>query len=170
MTTMQLRCCSASGCRSAGAAALQQALLQARDQLGGTAEAVEIKSVGCLRLCGRGPLVALDHQDARPSALYAGLRPEQAADLLRLAADFPHQEGSSLRGQRLDLDHPFFALQQSVVLASCGRIDPESIGKIFKNVIFLMPLHEIFESFRLFAPTAGRKCDFRIFLFKNHKN
>lgn len=127
MTVTQLRCCSASGCRSAGAAALQQALLQARDQLGGTAEAVAIKSVGCLRLCGRGPLVALDHQDARPSALYAGLRPEQAADLLRLATDLPHQEGSSLRGQRLDLDHPFFALQQSVVLASCGRIDPESI-------------------------------------------
>ena len=56
--TRLLRCCSASGCRSAGSEALLHAL---RDACGDAcAENLAIKPVGCLRLCGRGPLVARD--------------------------------------------------------------------------------------------------------------
>ncbi|QPN58786.1 NADH-quinone oxidoreductase subunit NuoF [Synechococcus sp. CBW1002] len=126
---MQLRCCGASGCRSAGAEAVRAALLSARDQLGGAAEAVSIKPVGCLRLCGRGPLVALDRPEpsgAEPACrteLYAELRPEQAFDLLARATG----RGDALAAQRLDSDHPFFALQKAVVLEGCGVVDPESI-------------------------------------------
>ena len=126
-----LRCCGASGCRSAGAEALQAALLRARDQLGGAAEGVTIKPVGCLRLCGRGPLVALDQPERRgmtPGAgarteLYAGLTPEQAPALLAAATG----QAEALAAQRLDPAHPFFALQQPVVLEGCGLVDPESI-------------------------------------------
>jgi len=122
-TIRQLRYCSASGCRAAGAMALEQALRKSHDQLGEATGGVEIKSVGCLRLCGRGPLVAVDHGDDRPNALYGGLRPEHATDLLRLAADLR----PGLHEQRLDLTHPFFALQHSLVLENCGLVDPESI-------------------------------------------
>jgi len=120
-TPLQLRCCAASGCRSAGSEALQAALLAARDQLGGAAEAVTIKPVGCLRLCGRGPLVALDRSDG--SELYAELTPEQAPALLAAATGL----GDELAGQRLDPAHPFFALQKAVVLEGCGVVNPESI-------------------------------------------
>jgi bidirectional [NiFe] hydrogenase diaphorase subunit len=124
--TLQLRCCTASGCRSAGAEALRAALLRARDQLGGAADAVAIKSVGCLRLCGRGPLVALDRPGQPPLAageLYAGLRAEQAPELLAAATGL----GPDLSEQRIAADHPFFALQRAVVLERCGHLDPESI-------------------------------------------
>lgn len=118
-----LRCCGASGCRSAGAEALQAELLRARDQLGGAAEAVTITPVGCLRLCGQGPLVALDRA-GQPPQLYAGLSPEQAPALLAAAAGLADE----LAAQRLDLAHPFFALQKPVVLEGCGLVDPESIA------------------------------------------
>ena len=126
-----LRCCGASGCRSAGAEALQAELLRARDQLGGAAEAVTIKSVGCLRLCGRGPLVALDRPERRGGAaaetehteLYADLTAEQAPALLAVATGL----ADGLAAQRLDPADPFFALQQPVVLEGCGVVDPESI-------------------------------------------
>lgn len=124
MTAMApvLRCCGASGCRSAGAEALQAALLQARDQLGGAAEAVQIKPVGCLRLCGRGPLVALD-RPVGPGELYGDLTAEQAPALLARAAGL----GDGLVAQRLAADHPFYALQKPVVLEGCGVVNPESI-------------------------------------------
>jgi bidirectional [NiFe] hydrogenase diaphorase subunit len=120
-TPLQLRCCAASGCRSAGADALQAALHTARDQLGGAAEAVTIKPVGCLRLCGRGPLVALDRADG--TELYADLTPAQAPALLAAATGL----GEAPLAQRLDPELPFFALQKAVVLEGCGVVNPESI-------------------------------------------
>ena len=128
---LQLRCCAASGCRSAGSEALQAALLAARDQLGGAADAVTIKPVGCLRLCGRGPLVAVDRSGGdgqQPSAgsteLYAELTPEQAPALLAAATGLGEGPAAA---QRLDPAHPFFALQKPVVLEGCGVVNPESI-------------------------------------------
>ncbi len=119
----RLRCCTASGCRSAGSEALLAELQTARDRLGGAAEAVTIKPVGCLRLCGQGPLLAVDRA-GQPPQLYAGLTPEQAPALLAAAAGLADE----LAGQRLDLAHPFFTLQRPVVLEGCGLVDPESIA------------------------------------------
>ena len=109
-----IRCCAASGCRSAGSEALQHALEQAAS--GGGAQ---IKAVGCLRLCGRGPLVAVDEADGA-SRLYGGVVPEQAEALVQ-------QHETQLQPYAIDGSHPFFALQQPVVLENCGRVDPESI-------------------------------------------
>jgi len=123
---LQLRCCGASGCRSAGSQALLEALRRGRDQLGGAAEAVTIKPVGCLRLCGRGPLVALDRGGV--TTIYTGLTPEQAPELLAVAAGvLEGVDDQRLSEQRLTPDHPFYALQQPVVLEGCGLVDPESI-------------------------------------------
>ena len=83
----QLRCCHASGCRSAGGEALLQALQEAARDTGG---ALAVKGVGCLRLCGRGPLVAWDGPGG--TALFGDLRPAQAGDLVRLASPADHEE------------------------------------------------------------------------------
>jgi len=56
----QLRCCTASGCRAVGAEPLLQALRRAQGLAGPAAHGLVIQSVGCLRLCGRGPLLAWD--------------------------------------------------------------------------------------------------------------
>ncbi|MFM9099904.1 MAG: hypothetical protein ACKOPS_00690, partial [Cyanobium sp.] len=98
--------------------------MQGRPQGIGAAEAVTIKPVGCLRLCGRGPLVALD-RPAGASELYADLSAEQAPALLAAATGLG--QGAALAKQRLDPSHPFFALQQAVVLEGCGVVNPESI-------------------------------------------
>jgi bidirectional [NiFe] hydrogenase diaphorase subunit len=128
---VQLRCCGASGCRAAGSEVLRQALEQAAPA------GVGVKSVGCLRLCGRGPLVAIDRPgessgpDAGPgpgppgdSLLFGELQPSEAEALVALALG----EGvGALADRQLDLRQPFFALQHPVVLESCGLIDPTSL-------------------------------------------
>ncbi|MFM7313178.1 MAG: hypothetical protein ACKO0M_08440, partial [Cyanobium sp.] len=76
----QLRCCTASGCRSAGGEELRQAL--SRLAPGGEAS-VTVKAVGCLRLCGRGPLVACDGPEG--TRLFGGLDPSQVPALLAVA-------------------------------------------------------------------------------------
>ncbi|MEI6616836.1 MAG: (2Fe-2S) ferredoxin domain-containing protein [Cyanobium sp. ELA507] len=58
--TPRLRCCDASACRNAGGTALRQALLEARAAAGLSETDLAIAAVGCLRLCGRAPLVAGD--------------------------------------------------------------------------------------------------------------
>jgi bidirectional [NiFe] hydrogenase diaphorase subunit len=134
--TTRLRCCDASGCRSVGSTALIGALEAARDGLGLTAQAVTIQPVGCLRLCGRGPLVAADQADGTMD-LFGGVPRELAADLVRQVAPAASPDRSTaapllpqaspLAAHRIDPAHSFFSLQKSVVLEGCGRINPESI-------------------------------------------
>ena len=88
------RCCDATSCRAAGAAALRQSLVAQHG-------AERVKSVGCLRLCGQGPLAAADHDDGRVE-LFGGVAAER----------------------QLDPQHPFFSLQRPVVLERCGLVDP----------------------------------------------
>ena len=131
----RLRCCDASACRNAGGPALRQALLAARAAAGLQSTSLAIGAVGCLRLCGRGPLVAADGPGG--SRLWGGLSPEQAALLVAAAvidADpspaLTSPSGSDpLASYRLDLTHPFFSLQQPVVLEHCGLIDPDCLDQ-----------------------------------------
>ena len=118
-----LRCCAASGCRSAGGEALWDALQQARGNGPLVRQPVALKQVGCLRLCGRGPLVALDAPDG--PVLYGDLSPAQAPALVERcrAAAGP----DPLAPWRLEQDLPFFVLQRPVVLERCGLVDPESL-------------------------------------------
>ena len=44
-------------------------------------------------------------------------------------AEIPSPAGTALTWERLDLNHPFFALQQPLVLEHCGWIDPDSIDE-----------------------------------------
>ncbi|MFN9692903.1 MAG: NADH-quinone oxidoreductase subunit L, partial [Synechococcaceae cyanobacterium] len=117
----RLRCCDASGCRHAGGPALRQALeaALADHRRDGDSAALEIRRVGCLRLCGRGPLVAED--GPLGPRLYGALPADQAATLVK------RPDARSLEPWRLSLRQPFFALQRPVVLETCGLVDPESI-------------------------------------------
>ncbi|MEB3259925.1 MAG: NuoF family protein [Cyanobacteriota bacterium] len=121
-----LRCCQASGCRDVGGLELRHALERARDDLGLDAAALTIRPVGCLRLCGRGPLVAADDA-AGATELYGAVPPECIADLVRRVTIGHSAEPSSLAAHQVDLSHPFFTLQTPLVLENCGRVNPESI-------------------------------------------
>ena len=111
-----IRCCTAAGCQSAGSSGLLRRLRQAVVDAG-RQEQIEVRSVGCLRLCSQGPLVQLD-----PSGqMYQKVQEDQAPSLVAAAL------GGTADAQPCDTQAPFFRLQSSVVLANSGRIDPEDV-------------------------------------------
>jgi bidirectional [NiFe] hydrogenase diaphorase subunit len=78
---------------------------------------VEVRGVGCMKLCCEGPLVAVDPQDS----LYVKVTAENAPLII-----------GALKGGRTDIpqadpNSAFFAKQFSIVLANSGIVDPERI-------------------------------------------
>ncbi|MGA1474227.1 MAG: NADH-ubiquinone oxidoreductase-F iron-sulfur binding region domain-containing protein [Prochlorothrix sp.] len=122
----RIRCCTAAGCASSGANTIKKALDQAvKDQ--DLQESVEVCSVGCMRFCGRGPLVAVDQGDREPGEildgdrLYEGVTTETAPSIV---ASLKGEPTSAPLG---DWKHPFFTYQRPIVLENSGNIDPEKI-------------------------------------------
>jgi bidirectional [NiFe] hydrogenase diaphorase subunit len=115
-TPLEVRCCVAAGCRSAGSRAVLETLREsvAREGLAGRARVV---GVGCMRLCSRGPLVRVDPDGPFYQHVTAETAPSVVAGL----------RGAAVEAEACDPSAPFFARQASVVLENCGRIDPERI-------------------------------------------
>jgi len=111
-----IRCCLAAGCMSSSSEAVKKNLDQAVKDAG-LADEVEVRGVGCMKLCCEGPLVSIDTQ----GALYEKVAPEDALALIQTL------KGGQTTVQRGDFNHPFFKRQQSIVLANSGEIDPERI-------------------------------------------
>ena len=66
-----IRCCLAAGCMSSKSEAVKKNLEQAV-QAAGLGEEVEVRGVGCMKLCCEGPLVSINTQNA----LYEKVEPE----------------------------------------------------------------------------------------------
>jgi bidirectional [NiFe] hydrogenase diaphorase subunit len=113
---VQIRCCTAAGCASAGSQTVLERLQQAVSDAG-LEDRIGVSGVGCLRLCARGPLVAVDPEDA----LFQQVTPENASSIVAGV------QGGQVTARRIDASDPFFALQSSVVLENSGKIDPERI-------------------------------------------
>jgi bidirectional [NiFe] hydrogenase diaphorase subunit len=111
-----IRCCMAAGCMSSSSEAVKKNLEQAVKDAG-LADEVEVRGVGCMKLCCEGPLVSVDTQDA----LYEKVTPEDALELVKTL------KGGKTKVKRGDLNHPFFKNQLSIVLANSGDVDPERI-------------------------------------------
>jgi bidirectional [NiFe] hydrogenase diaphorase subunit len=111
-----LRCCMAAGCMSLNSEAVKEGLERAVDEAG-LKDQVEVRGVGCLRLCCQGPLVQADPT----GALYEKVAPKDSAALV---ASLRGAKSQLLQGDPKD---PFFTKQFSVVLANSGLIDPERI-------------------------------------------
>ena len=109
-----MRCCMAAGCMSSGAQAVKEGLIRAVEEAGLAAK-VEVRGVGCLRLCCQGPLVQVDPE----GLLYQRVTANEAASLVST------RDGGKTNLQVGDPQHPFFARQKAIVLANSGRIDPE---------------------------------------------
>lgn len=117
----QIRCCVATGCLYSNSGAVVDRLQKSVEDAG-LGDEVSVAPVGCLRLCGQGPLVQVDPR----RALYYKVTPELAPSIVA------ELQGKKLRGQkgppeRGDPDQPFFSRQASVVLENSGRIQPERI-------------------------------------------
>ena len=109
-----VKICMAAGCLSCQSDRVKAALEKARTDAGSD---IEILPVGCLGLCSRGPLVEIEPQ----GHLYAGVRPEDAAEVIGTAAT------DGVERLKCATDAPFFTRQQKIVLENADRINPEHI-------------------------------------------
>ena len=83
----------------------------------GIEDEVEVRGVGCMKLCCQGPLVQFDTDNV----LYQKVKPDDAASLILTL------RGGHTEVEKGDPTHPFFSEQLNVVLANSGQIDPERI-------------------------------------------
>ena len=126
-----LRCCMAAGCMSSGSKGVKEQLEKAVADAGLQNE-VEVRGVGCMKLCCEGPLVAADPQNA----LYIKVTAENAP--LIVAA----LKGGTAAIPQADPGSAFFAKQFSIVLANSGVVDPERIESYIARDGY-QALHEV---------------------------
>ena len=124
-----IRCCLAAGCMSSNSKAVKEALEKAVEQAG-LESSVEVRGVGCMKLCCQGPLIQIDTNGedswadgaiGKAGRLYEKVAAEDAASLVGTL------QGGRTNVSRGDPNHPFFRSQVSIVLANSGIIDPERI-------------------------------------------
>ncbi len=111
-----LRCCMAAGCMSLNSEATKEALDQAV-QTAGLEQEVEVRGVGCMKLCCQGPLVQADPD----GSLFERVEAKDAASVVGTI------QGGQTTARRGNPSHPFFTRQLPIVLANSGRINPERI-------------------------------------------
>jgi bidirectional [NiFe] hydrogenase diaphorase subunit len=124
-----IRCCMAAGCMSSDSKGVKEALEQAVKEAG-LEDEVEVRGVGCMKLCCQGPLVQVDSHEEGATVevsaegegpLYQKVRPQDAASLIGTL------KGGTAAISRGDPKAPFFTEQLSIVLANSGKVDPERI-------------------------------------------
>jgi bidirectional [NiFe] hydrogenase diaphorase subunit len=113
---MTIRVCMAAGCTSANSEAVKTSLEKAVQEAGLT-DQVEVRGVGCMRLCCEGPLVQVDPE----GTLYQKVTGEQSGSIISTL------KGGTTTAEKGNPQHPFFTKQLSIVLANSGYIDPERI-------------------------------------------
>jgi len=111
-----LRCCLAAGCMSSDAKGVKQELEKAVAEAG-LQDEVEVRGVGCMKLCCEGPLVQADPQQA----LYVKVTPENTPAIIAAL------KGEPAKIPQGDPGAAFFTKQLSIVLANSGIVDPERI-------------------------------------------
>lgn len=113
---IRILCCGAASCKSSGSESIVDELKNAIANQG-LEDEVEVSPVGCMKFCGRGPLVEI----APLNLLYEKVRVEDAPSIV---GALKGEEATAPLG---DYNHPFFALQMPIVLENCGKINPERI-------------------------------------------
>ena len=126
-----LRCCTAAGCLSSGAQGVKEQLEKAVAE-SGLQDQVEVRGVGCMKLCCEGPLVQADPQNS----LYIRVTAENAPSLVAAL------KGGHTEVEQTDPEAAFFKRQMFIVLANSGVIDPERIESYIAADGYLA-LHEV---------------------------
>ena len=113
-----VRCCMSAGCMSSQADEIKKSLELAVAEKN-LADKVEIRRVGCMGFCGKGPMVSVEEKD--DTIIYQEVTPENAPSIIGAIA------GGKAEAELGDSKHPFFTHQMPVVRSHGGRIDPEQI-------------------------------------------
>ena len=128
---VRLFTCSSRGCQSSealGVIAGLKAEIKAR-QLDAK---VQVNGSGCMGLCSKGPLVRMASKTQK-DILFSEIKPEMAGMVVEqvvvpvLAGKKIEKPGGDLKNHTLDLNDPFFAMQEFSVLENNGKMDPEKL-------------------------------------------
>ena len=123
--------CTGTGCNSSGAGAIKEELL---DQLAeeGLTDEIKVIETGCHGFCEKGPIMVVYPE----GVFYCELQPEDIEEIVqehflkgrtveRLLFTEPVTEEQIPSYQ----DIAFYKKQHRIVLANCGKIDPENIDE-----------------------------------------
>jgi bidirectional [NiFe] hydrogenase diaphorase subunit len=111
-----VRVCMAAGCLSQHKDTVKKAL-DAAVEAQGKGELIEIKGVGCMGLCAKGPLVSVEPDNV----LYQEVAPEDADAIIKSVG------GKPVKRLQCPTNVPFFERQVKIVLENSGIIDPENL-------------------------------------------
>ncbi len=112
----RLNVCMSTGCLASGSDAIK-ARLEDEVKQSGRQGTCKIKGVGCMGLCGSGPLVSIETQNV----LYHSVEESDAPAIIE------HLDAHPLRHLQIATDSPFFRRQVHIVRENSGKIDPEHI-------------------------------------------
>jgi bidirectional [NiFe] hydrogenase diaphorase subunit len=126
-----LRCCMAAGCMSSDSKGVKEQLEKAVAEAG-LQNDVEVRGVGCMKLCCEGPLVAVDPKNE----LYVRVTAENAPSIISAL------KGGKASAEQTDPNAAFFKKQFSIVLANSGIVNPERIESYIAADGYLA-LHEV---------------------------
>lgn len=115
---IRILCCNAAGCQSSGSKEIAKEIKAAIESQG-LQEQVELCPVGCMKFCGRGPLVEVTSS----GQLYENVKPEDASSIVSAIND----SNVTVTAPLGDYTHPFFTYQMPIVLENSGKINPERI-------------------------------------------
>ncbi|MBZ0292701.1 MAG: NAD(P)H-dependent oxidoreductase subunit E, partial [Anaerolineae bacterium] len=112
----RIHVCMAAGCLSAQSDKIKE---QLEDEISkrGNPQLCQVKGVGCMGLCGNGPLISIQPENV----IYQGVKPEDAPEII------DHLDRGPVRHLICPTDAPFFRRQVKIVLENSGKIDPERI-------------------------------------------
>ncbi|HEY3328959.1 MAG TPA: NADH-quinone oxidoreductase subunit NuoF [Capsulimonadaceae bacterium] len=113
---VRVLCCVSSGCVSAQAKEVKQALVDSFAASSIAAD-VQVVGVGCMGLCSQGPSVRVEPE----GLVFEKVTPENAHEIAAALTGGKCSIGQS------DIHHPFFAKQERIVLENSGSIDPDRI-------------------------------------------
>ncbi|MFN5513819.1 MAG: NADH-ubiquinone oxidoreductase-F iron-sulfur binding region domain-containing protein [Cyanobacteriota bacterium] len=118
----RIRCCNAAGCLSSEGQEVKDQLEKAISAAG-LQDQVEVCGVGCMKFCGRGPLVAVDPQ----GSFYELVTPAQVDAIVER---LQNPDAELTQGLLLgDPEHPFYSSQRPIVLENSGLINPDNIDE-----------------------------------------
>lgn len=118
----RINVCTSSGCVASGSDAVKKALeagVKERDMK----KTCAVTGVGCLGLCGAGPIISMEPEDH----LYQKVKPEDSDDILDSLGK------GAVERIELRQDNPFFQRQQRIVLGNAGHINPDEINSFISH-------------------------------------
>jgi NADH:ubiquinone oxidoreductase subunit F (NADH-binding)/(2Fe-2S) ferredoxin len=128
---VRLACCSSTGCQSSGASEII-ANLKAELKAKQLDAKVQVVGTGCMGLCSKGPLIRMTSKTQK-DVLFSDIKPAMASTVIDqvvapvLGGATIEAPTGELESHYLDLEQPFFTMQDRIVLENNGRSDPEKL-------------------------------------------